>query len=171
MWLGDFAIKCKGLSSYSTIAAKVNGSLSRKSALRKLVKQLKVTHEDNYPAAIITLGAQVMAVHYESLFEAGYNVPATLLHGQISHGKSLATKAALSMLGVQDIHFLTKISDSKILQMTSATTLGLVIDGPSDIKEISEKIMFFMIKVFRLHVGIPFLLEAPLCLRLTENCF
>jgi len=27
-WLGDFAVKYKGLSSYSTIAAKVSGSLS-----------------------------------------------------------------------------------------------------------------------------------------------
>jgi len=76
------------------------------------VKQLKAKNEDNYPAAIITLGAQIMSVHYESLFEAGYNVPATLLHGEISHGKSLATKAALSTLGIQDTHFRTGISDS-----------------------------------------------------------
>jgi len=132
VWLGDFAIKCKGLLSYSTIAAKASGSLSLKS---ELVKQLKVTYGDNYPAAITTLGAQIMSVHYESLFEAGYNVPATLLHGEISHGKSLATKAALSMLGIQDTHFLTGISDSKILQMTSATTLGLVIDNQVILKK------------------------------------
>jgi len=152
-WLGDFSVKCKGLSSYSIVAAKVSGSLSRKIALRKLVKQLKVTYENNYPAAIITLGAQIMSVHYESLFEAGFNVPATLLHGEISHGKSIATKAALSMLGIQDTHFLTGISDSKVLQVTSATTLGLVIDDPSDIKEISEKIMFFYDKGIKATCG------------------
>jgi len=148
VWLGDFAAKCKGLSSYAVVnaslAVKINGTLSKKNALVKLVKHLKQTYEDNYPAALLTLGAQIMSVHYEALFEdGGYNVPVTLLHGEVSHGKSLATRAALSMIGTQESHFLTGISDSKSTQLTSVTSLGIVIDDPSDVKEISEKILYF----------------------------
>lgn len=150
VWLGDFAARCKGLSSNaivdSALAAKVivNTDLSGKRALKNLVEQLKVTYEENYPAAVLTMGAQIMSVHYEILVnDGGYNVPATLLHGEVSHGKSLATKAALSMLGIQENYFLSGISDTKTVQLTSTTTLGLVIDDPSDVKAISEKIMYF----------------------------
>lgn len=147
VWLGEFAAKCKGLGNYSVVnhslAAKINGPLSRKKALRRLIINIKATYEENFPAALLTLGAQIMCTHYETFNKAGsFKVPATILHGDVSHGKSLASKAALSMLGIQDNHFLTSITDTKSVQVTSSTTLGLVIDDPSDIKEISEKIMY-----------------------------
>ena len=147
VWLGDFAAKCKGLSQYSivnnSLSVKISGALSKKRMLKKLIECLKETYEANYPAALLTLGAQVMSTHYEMINTAAqYKVPATILHGDVSHGKSLASKAALSMLGIQDNHFLTSITDTKSVQVTSCTTLGLVIDDPSDIKEISEKILY-----------------------------
>ena len=147
IWLGDFAAKCKGLGNYSVVnhslAAKIAGPMSKKRALRRLIESLKVTYENNFPAALLTLGAQIMCTHYETLNKTGgFNVPATILHGDVSHGKSLASKAALSMLGIQANHFLTSITDTKSVQVTSCTTLGLVIDDPTDIREISEKIMY-----------------------------
>jgi len=147
VWLGDFAAKCKGLSHYSivnySLSVQVNGTLSKKKTLKKLVGCLKDTYETNYPAALLTLGAQIMSTHYEMLnTDAQYRVPATILHGDILHGKSLASKAALSILGIQESHFLTSITDTKSVQVTSCTTLGLVIDDPTDIKEISEKILY-----------------------------
>jgi len=64
VWLGDFAAKCKGLGNYSivnySLAAKINGPLSRKKTLRKLINNIKETYEDNFPAALLTLGAQIM---------------------------------------------------------------------------------------------------------------
>lgn len=147
VWLGDFAAKCKSLSHYSivnhSLSVQVNGPLSKKKALKKLIGCLKDAYEENYPAALLTLGAQVMSTHYEMINAATQcKVPATILHGDVSHGKSLASKAALSMLGIQHNHFLTSITDTKSVQVTSCTTLGLVIDDPSDIKEISEKILY-----------------------------
>ena len=90
---------------------------------------------------MMMLGAQLLSVHYEAINNTGYNVPASILCGDVSHGKSLATKAALSMLGTQHNHFLTSISDTKSTQVTSTTTLGIVIDDPTNVKEIAEKIM------------------------------
>ena len=84
-----------------------------------------------------------MSTHYEMISTAAqYKVPATILHEDISHGISLACKAALCILGIQDNHFLTSITDTKSMQVTSCTTLDLVLDDPSDIKEITEKILY-----------------------------
>ena len=86
IWLGDFAAKCKGLGNYSVVnhslAAKIAGPMLKKRALRRL----KVTYENNFPAALLTLGAQIMCTHYETLNKTGgFNVPATILHGDMSH--------------------------------------------------------------------------------------
>ena len=49
-----------------------------------------------------------MITHYEILNTiAQYKAPTTTLHGDVSHGKSRVSNTALSMLGIQDSHFLT----------------------------------------------------------------
>lgn len=88
------------------LSVQVNGVLSKKKSLKKLIGCLKETYKANYPAARLTLGAQIMSTHHEIINTAAqYKVPATILHGDVSHGKSLASKVALSMLGIQDNHF------------------------------------------------------------------
>ena len=144
IWLGKYSRTRKSLQAATVdeqMAARVPREMSRKKALRNLVKHLKITYEGNFPAAMITLGAQLLSVHYEAINNAGYSVPASILCGDVSHGKSLATKAALSMLGTQHNYFLTSISDTKSTRVTSTTTLGIVIDDPTNVKEIAEKII------------------------------
>ena len=63
------------------------GKLSKKKALQCLVKSLKAVYGENFPATLLTLGAQVMSVHYETLNNKGYNAPATILFGDVSQGK------------------------------------------------------------------------------------
>ena len=144
IWLGEFARGRPALNHLipnNTFAATVAGTLSRKKVLQSLMTSLKSVFKDNFAATVLTLGAQVMSIHYESLNNKGYNVPAAVLFGDVSQGKSTATKAALSMVGTQDSHFLTSVSDNRSYKLTSTTTMGIVIDDPSDIKEITEKIL------------------------------
>ena len=144
IWLGQFSTASKGLGIVeSTLAAKIGEPLSKKKVLRKLIKSLQITYEGNFPAALLTLGAQIMCSHYETLndFASDGCIPAAILHGDVSHGKSLATKAGLSMLGIQNSHFLSSATNNRIIQVTSSTTLGVVYDDPSNVREISEKIL------------------------------
>jgi len=67
-----------------------------------------------------------MSVHYESLNNKGYNVPATILFGDVSQEKSTATKEVLSMIGTQNSHFLNSVSDNKSYKITSTTTMGII---------------------------------------------
>ena len=47
--------------------------------------QLQDMYEDNYPAAVLSLGALVMLVNYKSLFNDGeYNVPAIYVVAMIT---------------------------------------------------------------------------------------
>ena len=56
-------------------------------------------------------------------------------------GKTQATKAAVSLLGVQEANFVKNITDAKSFQRTSTTTLGIMIDDPTHLDEIAEKII------------------------------
>ena len=144
VWLGDLikTPKCLGIVD-NNLSAKIQEPLSETEVFRNLITCLQTTYEGNFPVALLTLGAQLLCTHYEALNTIGTDgcVPATILHGDVSHGKSLATKAGLSMLGIQNSHFLSSVTNTKIVQVTSSTTLGVVFDDPSDVKEISEKIL------------------------------
>lgn len=128
------------------LAAKINVCQSKKEqcrSLQNLIATIKNSYQQNTPAALLTLGAQVLCVHYESFHKIGkFSVPATVLFGKINCGKSKATKAALSMLGIQDCNYITYSTESKMRSLTSKTTLGVVLDDPKDANELSQKILY-----------------------------
>ena len=79
-----------------------------------------------------------MSVHCETPYKKGNNVPAVIVFGDIFQGKSIATKAILSMIRTQHSYFLTSVSDNKSYKFTATTTMSKVTDDPSDVREISE---------------------------------
>ena len=68
-----------------------------------------------------------------------FQVPSIIAFGNVGFGKTQATKAALSLLGVQEANFVKNITDAKSFQRTSTTTLGIVIDDPTHPDEMAEK--------------------------------
>lgn len=74
--------------------------------------------------------------------KAQIQVPVTLPTGYINLGKSRASAASLSLVGIHKSNFLTSITDTKSRKMAMKTTLGYVIDDPSDADEIAEKILY-----------------------------
>lgn len=109
--------------------------------VKNLILSLKRCYGKNFPATLLTLGAQVMSLHYEMILEKEGQVPAAILFGEIALGKTCVTKAALSLLGVQEANFITCITDRKAHQLTARTTLGIVIDDPTDPQEVADKIL------------------------------
>ena len=128
------------------LAAKVlvcRNKIEQRRSLSNLISALKNCYQQNTPAALLTLGAQILCLHYESFHKIGkFLVPATVVFGKINCGKSLATKAALSMLGIQDSNYITFSTESKMRSLTSQTSLGVVLDDPKDANEISQKILY-----------------------------
>ena len=98
IWLANFARGRPALNHQipnNTFAATVVGTLFKKKVLQSLITSLKSVFKDNFAAAVLTLGAQVMSIHYKLLNNKGYDVPAAVLFNDVSQGKSTATKAAL----------------------------------------------------------------------------
>ena len=112
-----------------------------------LLDALKQVHRHNFPAALMTLGSQVLCTNYEAVMECEYGdqVPVTILFGEVGLGKSKAAEAAQSMLGLPSVYRPSKITDVSATKFATQTTLGLgfVIDDPSDPGQIAEKILVY----------------------------
>ena len=70
----------------------------------------------------------------------GGQVPATIAFGDTGIGKSLCAEAAQSMLGFPSQYRPSKITDVQATKFATQTTLGFVIDNPSDPNGIAERI-------------------------------
>lgn len=127
---------------FNYLAAQNLATAKKKSSLKRLVHLLKECYIENTPAVLLTLGAQVLCLHYEELNRKGnFSVPATVLIGKVNAGKSTACRATLSMLGIHESNFISSITDSKAKALTSSTTLGVVFDDPKDASDIADKIL------------------------------
>ncbi len=133
-WLADYvpsANLCShGLPDNSTAAIVSPHKLSRR-GLRKLIDALQQVYGRNFHAALLVIGAGVLALHYESIYDQGGKVPAAIACGDVSLGKSGASDAALSLLGVQETNKVKSTTDTQALKSATKTTLGLIIDDPT----------------------------------------
>ena len=96
---------------------------------------------NNFPSCLLVLAAHLLNLHYESLLPVVGGIPIAILYGDVQCGKSTATKVCLSLTGTQDSHFLGHCPDVTFIRATTQTTLGLVLDDPTNHTTISEKIM------------------------------
>lgn len=137
IWLGRFA------ETLQMPSLQASSALPRKKikAGQKLIQSLEDCYLHNFPACLLLLGAEVLCLHYETLMETVGQVPVTVVFGHVGQGKSKATRAALSLLGVERCNYFQELTDHRALKLTSTTTLGVVIDDPTDHRMIAEKIM------------------------------
>ena len=88
------------------------------------------------------VGAELLSVHYQAIYEQGGKVPAAIAHRNISLGKSMSTEAALPLLGVHEKNNVKSITDTQAVKSVSKTTLGFIIDDPSKPSEKAEKLLY-----------------------------
>ena len=108
--------------------------------LSQLLDALEANYGTNFPGALLVLGGYILAIHYESLIDIYNKVPATLVYGEVQCGKSAITRAALSTMGVPQANFFSSMCDVKTFAFSSQTTLGMVLDDPCDLKQVSNKL-------------------------------
>lgn len=113
----------------------------QRSALRNVIQVMQRAFLNNFPSCLLVLAAHLLNLHYESLLPVVGGIPIAILYGDVQCGKSTATKVCLSLTGTQDSHFLGRCPDVTFIRATTQTTLGLVLDDPTNHTAISEKIM------------------------------
>lgn len=134
VWLGQFI--------EDDLASSAKLRKKRRQPLQKLIESLKPCYQANSPAVLLTFGAQILCLHYEGIHkDAKACVPAAVVFGDVSTGKSKATRASLALLGMESANFLHSVSDTKAMKVTAKSTIGIVIDNPTDHSQIAEKIL------------------------------
>ena len=90
----------------------------------------------------MTIGAQLLSMHYQQILDTAHQVPAAILFGKIQCGKSRAQECAASLLGIRDSAIISQTtSDLVFADMSSRSTLGFGLDDPSSVSILSEKIL------------------------------
>ena len=115
VWLGDMRRSKSGTenvacSKFTSIVPPLKPIDSRQ-ALRNLIQAMQASYLNNFPSALLALGAQVLNLHYEMVLSVAGGVPVALLYGDVQCGKSRSMEAALSLLGTQRSHFLKRSPD------------------------------------------------------------
>lgn len=136
-WVPAIGLPPLSLECHAKEATMVEGAI----ALNDLIQALKSVHLQNFPAALMVLGAQMLSIHYESIYSIAGQVPATLAFGRVSLGKTKAAEAAQSLLGLCKNFRVSKITDKQAARLTSMSTLGFLIDDPSSPTEFCEKVL------------------------------
>ena len=113
-----------------------------KGVIKPLIDAVRMSYINNFPSALLTLGAQVLNVHYELVLQLAKGVPISLLYGDPGCGKTRIIELALSLLGTADsFHSIKSCSDGHFVKLCSRTTLGVAYDDESDPVKLSGKIM------------------------------
>ncbi len=140
IWLGPYWRGRRGTENIASQAymSRVLPSNQTVDALTDVITALHTSYQKNFPSSLLVLGAQLLNLHYEMLTKLVGGVPVAVAYGDVQCGKTRAMETAL---GTRETHFIKKCSDMKFLSVTTQTTLGLVLDDPTDASMISEKIM------------------------------
>ena len=148
IWLAGYTLEGGGIPTRdmesSASARDLEGSSS--DSLANLTIALEEVHQHNLAPTLYLLGAQILCCQYESIFSKAGQVPATIAFGSISLGKSTGAEAAQSLLGLPKLYRPAKITDAQGVKLASNTTMGYVIEDPSDVADVAEKILTYFEK-------------------------
>lgn len=133
-WASAPGLPPHDMECHAKRASTVEASL----ALNNLVLALKDVHAQNYPAALLLLGSQMLSVHYEAIFTMAKQVPVTLAFGSVCLGKTRAAEAAHSIVGLSKSFRASKITDKQANRLSSLSTMGYLLDDPSSPNEFAE---------------------------------
>ena len=112
--------------------------------LRSLVNSLFLYMGHNFMPAIMTISSVILALHYQSMLKKLKFCPIPLAFGESGTGKTTALLCGLSMLGIQEFRFYSKVTKEKILQLLCYSGVPLGVDDPQSKGDISR----FLIDLF-----------------------
>ena len=111
-------------------------------ALQDLWQALKCCAQHNKNAALFTLGAVAMNMHFQTLVELKGGAPVVVLYGEPDVGKTTIANAAMSIAGIEACSF-RGMRREYFVHLASLTSLGLLYDDPNKIQEVENIIIDF----------------------------
>lgn len=106
-----------------------------------LLQTLRVRMCHNFIPSVMTMGATVLALHYQTMQQKLKFCPVPLAFGEAGTGKTTALLCGLSLTGAQETRFFSKISKEKVLQLCATSSIPLGVDDPQSKNDISRLII------------------------------
>ena len=106
--------------------------------LKGLMSSLYAYMQHNFMPCVLTVSSVILTLHYQMMLKKLKFCPIPLAFGQSGTGKTTALRCGLSLLGIHDSHFFSKVTKEKILQMACYSGVPLGIDDPQSQGDISR---------------------------------
>lgn len=97
--------------------------------------------DHNFMPSVLTISSVILALHYQTMIKRLKFCPIPLAFGESGTGKTTALLSGLSLLGIQDTRFFSKVTKEKILQLLCSSGIPLGVDDPQSKGEISRLII------------------------------
>lgn len=106
--------------------------------LNALMNALLSHMKHNFMPAVLTLASVILVLHYQSMLKRLKFCPIPLAFGESGTGKTTALRCGLSLLGIQEFRFYSKVTKEKILQLLCDSGVPLGVDDPQSRNDISR---------------------------------
>lgn len=93
--------------------------------------------EHNACAALLSLAAGALTLHYDSVKEVLNNFPVPVLYGEPGTGKTTALRCAMAAIGAPD-NIYSKVTAASVRASLSRSSIPIGIDDPSSKKDAEE---------------------------------
>ena len=104
-----------------------------------LIEALHMCYLNNFTAAPLVLGAQLLNTHFERIKVITEGVAIAIVYGAAGCRNAASMLVVLSTVETQHTYFIGYCPDITFFQMTTKKTLGITLDDPIDVKTIYEK--------------------------------
>ena len=94
----------------STLASSARALKAGEKPLQVLIKAVRKCYRELTPAVLLTLGSQILCVHYQKILHIAHHVPATILFGGVQCGKSRAQECAASKVGMKELGIIRQLT-------------------------------------------------------------
>jgi len=132
VWISDF-YSGPGIP-YSTEHCSIELPLTT-DPLKALMNTLFTFLGHNFMPTVLTISGVILALHYQTMLK---RLKFCLAFGNLGTGKTTAFLCGLSLLGIQETRFYSKITKEKMLQLLCSSGVPLGVDDPQSKSDTSR---------------------------------
>jgi len=106
--------------------------------LAALFEKIRTVFKHNFFPCILVIASTILSLQYENMLKNLNFCPIPLAFGESGTGKTTALQCGLALIGAWKKRFYSKLSQAKILQLCSDSSIPVGVDDPQSKNDISR---------------------------------
>ena len=135
VWISDF-YKGPGIPS-NTEQCSIELPLST-DPLKAMMSTLFTFMGHNFMPTVLTMSSVILTLHYQTMLKKLKFCPVPLAFGNSGTGKTTALLCGLSLLGIHETRYYSKVTKEKMLNLVCTSGVPLGVDDPQSRSDISR---------------------------------